>query len=153
MELSYSAVCFDLFGTLVEADGGAVHGAAEALNRLPAERWAIVTSCGSGHACALLEHARLPLPRILIAADDVERGKPAPDPYVLAARKLECDPKNVLVIEDSRDGISAGRAAGMDVLAILRGRGLTFAGAATFQVEQLSDVRWSTCDGSILVTL
>lgn len=143
MDLSYAAVCFDLFGTLVDSEGNAVDGARVALTSLPADRWAIVTSCGSTYARVLIASAQLPEPRVLIASDDVERGKPAPDPYTAGASRLRASPAEVLVVEDSRDGIAAGRAAGMDVLAILRGRGLSFARDASFQVERFSDVEWA----------
>jgi len=62
---------------------------------------------------------------------------------VAGAARLRALPAEVLVVEDSRDGIAAARAAGMDVLAILRGRGLSFARDASFQVERFSDVAWA----------
>ncbi len=144
MELSYVAVCFDLFGTLVDHEGNAVAGARDALRLLPADRWAIVTSCGSAYARTLIASAGLPEPHVLIASDTVEHGKPAPDPYLAGASALRMAPSNVLVVEDSRDGIIAGRNAGMDVLAILRGRSLVFARDASFQVERFSDIAWVT---------
>ena len=154
MELSYAAVCFDLFGTLVDPEGNAVDGARDALTIVPADRWAIVTSCGSSYARMLIASAGLPEPRVLIASDDVEHGKPAPDPYVAGAAQLRASPSDVLVVEDSRDGIAAGRAAGMDVLAILRGRGLSFARDASFQVERFSDIEWSAQkDGPICLRI
>lgn len=54
----------------------------------------------------------------IVTGDDVVNGKPAPDPYLLAARKLGLDPVNVLAIEDSASGIRSAHAAGMTVLAI-----------------------------------
>lgn len=143
MELSYAAVCFDLFGTLVDPEGNAVEGAREALRLLPAGRWAIVTSCGSAYARMLIAAAGLPEPRVLVASDNVDHGKPAPDPYVAGAAALHRSPRETLVVEDSRDGIASGRAAGMDVLAILRGRGLAFARDASFQVERFSEIAWA----------
>ena len=146
MELSYEGVCFDLFGTLVTGEGTPIEGAREALKVLPPERWAIVTSCGADFARLLIAAAELPPPRVLISADDVARGKPAPDPYARGAQVLGFAPARILVVEDSRDGIAAGRAAGMDVIAIARGRGLTFAQGAIGQVERLVDLRWSVND-------
>lgn len=154
MELSYAAICFDLFGTLVDPQGNAVDGARDALRLLPADRWAIVTSCGSAYARILIASAGLPEPQVLVASDDVERGKPAPDPYVAGASRLRVAPGDALVVEDSRDGVLAGRAAGMDVLAILRGRGLAFAQAASFQVERFRDIEWTlNKNGSIRVRI
>ena len=142
MVLSYEAVCFDLFGTLVTGEGSAIEGAREALNSLPVERWAIVTSCGAGFALALIAAAGLPAPRVLISANDVANGKPAPEPYALGAERLHFPPAQVLAIEDSRDGIASARAAGMDVVAIARGRGTNFASGAIAQVDRFSQIRW-----------
>ena len=43
-------------------------------------------------------------------------GKPAPDLFLYAARRMGVDPAACVVVEDSRYGVQAGRAAGMDVL-------------------------------------
>jgi sugar-phosphatase len=146
----YKAVCFDLYGTLVNDDGTAVAGARDALALLPAQRWCIVTSCGSAFARRLIVAAGLPLPRFLVGAESVERGKPAADPYVLAVRTLGLHATDAIVVEDSSQGIASGRAAGLDVIAILNGRGLAFAREASYQVERFADVRWSVGeDGAI----
>ena len=142
MILNYAAVCFDLFGTLVTEDGEAIAGAREALARLGDARWCIVTSCGSAFARALVARAGLREPGVLIAAEHVTNGKPAGDPYLLAAKRLGIAAAQSLVVEDSLQGIAAGRAAGMDVVAILKGRGLVFARDASYQVERFADLRW-----------
>jgi beta-phosphoglucomutase len=75
---------------------------------------------------AVPENARLSLERIgllgvfevVVTAKDVERGKPHPDCYVEAARRLNVKPENCLVIEDSLMGIRAGIASGAQVLAL-----------------------------------
>lgn len=112
----YDAVLFDLFGTLVTDRGDAIEGAQALLDGLPSPRWAIVTSCPLRLAKLLLERAGLPRPAVVISADDVRRGKPAPDGYVLAAQSLGFEPEQCLVVEDSAHGIAAGKAAGMDVI-------------------------------------
>jgi sugar-phosphatase len=112
----YDAVLFDLFGTLVTDRGDAIEGAQALLDRLPPARWAIVTSCPHGLADALLRRAKLPLPGVIISAEDVSRGKPAPDGYQLAAQRLAFEAQGCLVIEDSAHGIAAGKAAGMEVI-------------------------------------
>ena len=150
MEQRYAAVCFDLFGTLVEDDGRPVDGAREALQAMPAQRWAIVTSCGAQLARALIARAGLPEPPFLVTSDDVVRNKPDPDGYLAAASRLRVPPEQILVVEDSRQGIAAGRAAGMDVLAILRGRSISTASEALYFVERLSAVRWAVeSDGTV----
>ena len=113
---TFGAVLFDLFGTLVDERGQAVTGAAEVLGSLPHGRWAIVTSCGSRLARGLVREAGLPEPALLISADDVSRGKPAPDCYLLAAERLAVAPRECLVVEDSPQGLAAAKAAGMEVL-------------------------------------
>ncbi|MDP9024824.1 MAG: HAD-IA family hydrolase [Candidatus Eremiobacteraeota bacterium] len=154
MELSYEAICFDLYGTLVEADGRPIAGARNAILSVPRERCAIVTSCGSQFARTLLMTAQLPAPPVLVASDDVYHGKPAPDGYSLAARRLQVDPSRILVFEDSGQGIAAARAAGMDVVGILAGRARSYAAQAPYSVERLADVGWSIgADGSIVVRL
>ena len=55
---------------------------------------------------------------MLVTADQVEHGKPAPDPYLLAAERLGVDPAHCVVLEDAPAGIAAGRAAGMTVWAV-----------------------------------
>jgi sugar-phosphatase len=90
-------------------------GAAEVL-ALPAV--GIVTSCTVRLARARLAAAGLPEPAVLVGADMVARGKPAPDPYLLGARLLGADPADCVVLEDAPAGIAAGRAAGMAVWAV-----------------------------------
>jgi sugar-phosphatase len=53
-----------------------------------------------------------------VTAADVTRGKPAPDGYLLAARRLDVDARDCLVWEDAQAGVSAGEAAGADVIVI-----------------------------------
>ncbi|MFI6036646.1 HAD-IA family hydrolase [Streptomyces sp. NPDC051315] len=87
------------------------------LDALPADRWAVVTS-----ATRRLGEARLAAvgirPKTLVTADDVTRGKPDPEPYLLAARELGVDPARCVVFEDAPAGLAAGRAAGMRTVAL-----------------------------------
>jgi sugar-phosphatase len=154
LSLSYDAVCFDLFGTLLGESGSAYAGASEALSVLPPRRWAIVTSASGRLARALLTQAHLPVPSVLVSAESVARSKPAPDGYLLAAQLLGVAPDRVLVVEDSPQGIRAGRDAGMDVLGVVRGRGMNVAAEALYLAERLADVRWNVGEhGEIGVTL
>ena len=151
MQLSYTAVCFDLFGTLVEEDGRPIEGARGALLAVPRGRCAIVTSCGLQYARILLKTAQLPEPPVVIAAEDVQHGKPAPDCYALAARRLGIEPQNILALEDSRHGIAAARAAGMDVIGVLSGRPASYAQEALYFVERLRDIEWTPGEGGSIV--
>jgi mannitol-1-/sugar-/sorbitol-6-phosphatase len=79
---------------------------------------AIVTSGGQRLAAARLRAAGLPRPEVLITADSVSRGKPDPQPYLLAARRLDVPPARCTVFEDAPAGVTAGKAAGMRVVAL-----------------------------------
>ncbi len=54
---------------------------------------------------------------VVLAREDVQNAKPDPEIYLLAAQKLEVQPQDCLVIEDSPNGVRAGVAAGMNVVA------------------------------------
>jgi sugar-phosphatase len=92
-------------------------GTRAVLDVLPAERWAVVTSATRRLAEARLDAVGI-LPKTLVAADDVTRGKPDPEPYLLAARALGVDPAHCVVFEDAPAGLAAGRAAGMTTVAL-----------------------------------
>ena len=79
---------------------------------------AIATSCVMPLALARIAAAGLTAPEVLVTADQVEQGKPAPDSYLLAAERLGADPAGCLVLEDAPAGAAAGRAAGMTVWAV-----------------------------------
>lgn len=79
---------------------------------------AIVTSGGRRLAEARLRAAGLPRPEVLVSADSVSRGKPDPEPFLLAARRLGVQPRRCTVFEDAPAGVSAGKAAGMRVVAL-----------------------------------
>jgi mannitol-1-/sugar-/sorbitol-6-phosphatase len=95
-----------------------IAGVLDFLASLPANRWAIVTSATVPLMRARMGAAGVPLPHIAVTAEDVERGKPAPDGYSLAAGRLGFDPAQCLVFEDAAAGIAAGEAAGADVAVI-----------------------------------
>ena len=97
---------------------GAIAGAAGLLQKLPAGSWAVATSGTRATASARLRGAGLPIPDILVCAEDVVRGKPSPDVYLLAAAGLTTLPSECLVIEDAPAGVRAARAAGMRVIAL-----------------------------------
>jgi sugar-phosphatase len=100
------------------ADIEAINGAAGFLASLPPERWGIVTSAPRKLAEARLAAAGLPSHRLLVASEDVEHGKPAPDPFLLGARKLGAPPADCLVFEDTHAGLQSAEAAGMDSIVV-----------------------------------
>ncbi|MFJ2821350.1 HAD-IA family hydrolase [Streptomyces toxytricini] len=96
----------------------AVPGAAEILAALPSGSWAVVTSAGRRLAEVRMAAAGLPLPALMVTADDVEHGKPHPEGFLRAAAALGADPVSALVFEDSPAGVRAGLDSGARTLVI-----------------------------------
>lgn len=94
----------------------ALPGAAELLRS--GRRLAIVTSCSTALAHARLNVAGLPVPDVLVSSDGLQRGKPDPACFLIAARRLRVEPARCVVIEDAPAGIRAGRDAGASVIAV-----------------------------------
>lgn len=94
----------------------AMAGASAVLAAVPAHRWAVVTSALADAARIRLASVALPVPPVLIGADDVQHGKPAPEGFLAAAAALGVDPRRCLVAEDSPAGIAAALAAGCSVV-------------------------------------
>jgi len=97
---------------------GPLPGALRLLTALPVGTWAVATSGSRPVATSRLHRAGLPIPPVLVCAEDVTRGKPSPDAYLLAARSLGCPPDQVLVVEDAPAGIQAARTAGMAIIGL-----------------------------------
>jgi mannitol-1-/sugar-/sorbitol-6-phosphatase len=93
-------------------------GARELLNSIPQWRWALVTSCARPLAEVRLRAAGLPVPRLMVTSDDVQNGKPDPEPYLKGAQLLGVPAAKCVVFEDAPAGIRAGKAAGALVLAL-----------------------------------
>ncbi len=88
----------------------ALPGAVDLLASLQPGTWAVVTS-GTGPLARTRLAAAGIAPPVLVTADDVEHGKPAPDPYLAAAARLGSAPDACVVFEDSEPGVRAARAA------------------------------------------
>lgn len=88
------------------------------LERLPADRWAVVTSGPREVMAGRLRSSGLPVPSVFVAAEDVTKGKPDPEGYLAAASALGADPGRCVVVEDAPAGVAAGRRAGMHVIAV-----------------------------------
>jgi mannitol-1-/sugar-/sorbitol-6-phosphatase len=87
-------------------------GTLELIASLAPSQWTIVTSANPRLAAARITAAGLPVPKALVTAADVQRGKPAPDPYLLGATKLGVPIERCAVFEDAVSGINSGLAAG-----------------------------------------
>ncbi|MNS23550.1 Sugar phosphatase YfbT [compost metagenome] len=116
-----------------------IAGARTLLAALPPARWALVTSASQRVARHRLASAGLPLPRLLIGAEDVVRGKPDPEPYLLAARQLGLAPADCLVFEDAPAGIRSALQAGCQVVQI--GGDKRFDGGVKARLEDWRQIR------------
>jgi sugar-phosphatase len=96
----------------------AIEGASRLLEGLPQGAWTIVTSGSRELASARLGRAGLPVPDTLVSGDEVRHGKPAPEPYLVGAKRLGRAAGRCVVLEDAPAGIEAARAAGMRVIGI-----------------------------------
>jgi len=92
-------------------------GARELLDALPPARWTIVTSCTRPLAEVRLRAAGLPIPPHLLTCDDVQIGKPDPEPYLKGASLLGVSARDCIVVEDVPAGIRSGKTAGARVIA------------------------------------
>jgi sugar-phosphatase len=79
---------------------------------------AVVTSAPRELAVARLEAAGLRVPAVLISAEDVERGKPDPQGYLLAAERLGVAIADCVVFEDAEAGVAAAVASGARVIVV-----------------------------------
>jgi mannitol-1-/sugar-/sorbitol-6-phosphatase len=121
-------------------------GAVEATTAV-GDRKAIVTSCTRDVTAARTTAAGLPVTEVLVTADDVDRGKPEPLPYLKAAEQLRVDPRRCLAIEDTTSGLASGRAAGCTTL------GLGAELDADIVVPDLSHVRFEIRDDLVTMTV
>ena len=97
-----------------------IPGALEAVRRLAA-RWPLAIASSSNRPLIdlFLElTGTAGLFRATVSSEEVDRGKPAPDVYLEAARRLGVDPRRCAAVEDSENGIRSAAAAGMKVIAI-----------------------------------
>ena len=117
-------------------------GVLEILRALPANQWAIVTSCTPALAEVRIRVAGLPTPRKIVTSGDVQRFKPEPDPYLKGAELLGLAAHDCVVVEDAPAGIRAGRAAESRVLALrtTEADDLLKTAGATWIVNDLSKV-------------
>jgi len=128
----------------------AVPGALEIIATLEPNRWAVVTSGPRGLMEARLRTAGLPVPRVMVTAEDVAAGKPDPEGFVMAAAALGVPPSNCVVVEDSPAGVAAGKAAGAFVVAVTTTHDASALTAADRVVEDLSELPQALPEGAEL---
>jgi sugar-phosphatase len=128
-----------------------IPGALAFTRSLPAHRWAVVTSALAGPARARLAATGIEVPPVLIGADDVERGKPDPEGYAGAARRLGLPPSDCVVFEDTDAGIEAGRAAGCTVVVV--GSNASEATRGLLRVADMTQVTAAPSERGIVLTI
>jgi mannitol-1-/sugar-/sorbitol-6-phosphatase len=116
-------------------------GVLDLLAALPAERWTVVTSATERLALVRMSAGGVPLPRKLVAADFVTRGKPHPEPFLTGAALLGFAPQECVVFEDSASGAKAGRAAGCTVVATTFSHPVESLDVAHYLVEDLTGMK------------
>ncbi|KAK0504352.1 HAD-like domain-containing protein [Armillaria luteobubalina] len=95
-------------------------GVKRLMNSIPAGRYAVATSGAKTYAHGCMTRVGITPPPVTITADDkrLKAGKPAPDPFLLAAKCLGYDASKCVVFEDSPSGIRAGVSSGATVIAV-----------------------------------
>lgn len=129
--------CNDLDGVVP------VKGAHELLRILDEAQipWTIVTSCERPLALARLRHANMPIPHTLVSVDDVSRGKPDPEPFLLGASRLGVDAQRCIGVEDAVSGLQAAGAAGCYTIGVVSTHEREQLAFADYVAENLGEVQ------------
>lgn len=118
-----------------------VSGARELISKLPADRWAVVTSGTRAIASFRLKLVGIAIPPVMVCADEISHGKPHPEGYLTASERLGFSAGDCIVIEDTPPGIAAAGAGGMRVIAVSTTYPPSQLAAADAVVDQLSDLQ------------
>ena len=144
------------FAAIEAADtqgGVTIDGALPLLNSLPPDAWAIVTS-GADLATARLKSRGLPIPKIMVTAEDVVNGKPDPEPYLVAATCAWHSGGNVLLSRIHRLALRQPAPAGMHSVAIASTHAYQELETATAIARQLSDIQVDIgIDGRLVIRI
>ena len=103
---------------------------------------ALVTSAPIELMRVRMEEAGVPIPPVVVSADDVERGKPNPDPYLKAAELLGIPISSCLVLEDAPSGYTSARRAGAQVLIV--GKGVPEADSHVPRIADFTGITFTT---------
>jgi beta-phosphoglucomutase len=129
-----------LYRELVETEGIApLPGAAEWVRTLHQEGWRQAIASSAPRLNVEVMHRALEFGeriQVLVAAEDVSRGKPAPDVFLAAAERLGIEPARCIVVEDAEAGIEAAARAGMASIGVGPGA----VGAADVVVRTLAEL-------------
>ncbi|KAJ7284016.1 HAD-like domain-containing protein [Mycena rebaudengoi] len=123
---------------------------------LPDPSWAICTSATRSYCVPRRSVlAGVPVPDVLVVAEDVTQGKPCPDPYLLGAKKCGVPPENCVVFEDAPAGVRSGAAAGCKTVGLLTShtRAQMEACSPDFLVQDMASVSMKLTERGIDVTV
>jgi sugar-phosphatase len=120
-----------------------IPGALALLNSIPRGRWAVVTSGTRFLAVTRMQRFGIPVPEIVVTADDVSNGKPDPEPYRRGAELLRTNPSECVVFEDAPAGIRSAHGAGMKVISLPSTYPLSELHEADAIVSGLSEIKVS----------
>jgi sugar-phosphatase len=118
--MDHEKLAAELADVEIETPGGIVEvpGAATFVASIPAELTALVTSAPLLLAKTRMAEAGVPMPPVVVPAEDVTHGKPDPEGYLRAASLLGHDPRETVVFEDAPAGIESARASGAQVVVV-----------------------------------
>lgn len=152
-DLDHEALAAELASTEIETPGGIVEvpGAAEFVASIPAELTALVTSAPLLLAKTRMTEAGVPVPPVVVPAEDVTHGKPDPEGYLRAASLLGLHPEETLVFEDAPAGIESGRVSGAQVVVVGTYDGPAAAGLP--RIRDFTAARAAVDAGEIVITL
>jgi sugar-phosphatase len=123
-------------------------GVLDLLAALPEDRWTVVTSATERIARVRLAYGGIPLPRHIVTAEQVTRGKPHPQPFLAGAALLGFAPEECVVFEDSSSGAQAGKAAGCTVVATTFSHPIESLDAADYLITDVTGVTVTTLPDS-----
>ncbi|KAJ4479157.1 HAD-like protein [Lentinula aciculospora] len=132
-------------------------GVKKMIDSIPDGRYAVATSGAKTYAYGCMTRVGITPPPVTITADDkrLKAGKPAPDPFLLAAKCLGFDAQKCVVFEDSPSGIRAGVASGAIVIAVCTSheRSKIENCGAHFIIDNMEKVKCEAVDGELLFTI
>ena len=130
-----------------------VSGARELIEKIPVNRWAVVTSGTRAIASFRLNLVGIPIPRVMVCADEISEGKPHPEGYLTAAARLGYPAGQCIVVEDTPPGIAAAYAGGMRVIAVSTTYPPNKLAAADAVVDQLNYLRIAMKGDEVQITV
>jgi len=124
-----------LFREIISRDFPAMEGAVELIESLVHAGFRVAVGSSGPAENVQLSIEQLRVGRLLsatVTGDDVKRGKPDPQVFLIAAERMRVPPARCVVVEDAPSGVGAGKGAGCRVLAVL----------GTHPAEELSEADW-----------